>query len=254
MMASIIDILRGRFRRRLGRRAVAAVEFAMIMPFVLVMFMGTIEVSTLYRTSAKLNAVAFNVAEMISLTQSVKTAASGVGITSLNDICQGAVMGLAPFPAGGMTIKIASITREASPNGTPQTSSAYSTSGPTYDEWESDNSVASNGTCSAPTAGTDAILTGTGASAPINIAMTGTNAMLDVPCDNVIIVQVNETYPGIIGVVLSSRPKLMQTAYIRWANTTTTSELSCPDCTLVPSVATQATQQICNSSNTFATN
>jgi TadE-like protein len=252
-MMNIIGGLHVRLRRSLGRRAVAAVEFAMIMPFILILFMGTIEVSTLYRTSAKLNAVAFNVAQMVSLTQSVKTASSGVGYASLTDICNGAVIGLAPFPAAGMTIKIASITQEASPNGLPKSSPAYSAAGPTYDEWEADSTVAANGTCSAPT-GADAILTGTGPSAPITLAMTGTNAMLDVPCDNVIIVQVSQTYPGILGVVLTTRPPLTQTAYMRWANTTTTSELSCLDCTLVPPAATQANQKICTSTNTLATN
>ncbi len=251
------NIMRGLYRRsrqRLGRRAVAAVEFALIMPFVLVLFMGTIEISTLYRTSTKLNAVAFNVAQMISLTQTLQTANSGSGITSLTDICKGAVMGLAPFPAGGMTIKIASVTEEASQAGLPQTSHAYTAGATTYDEWESDATVAADGTCAGPTANADALLTGTGASAPINIVLTGANAMLNVPCDNVIIVQVSETYPGIVGVALPSRPTLTQTAYARWANTTTTSELTCLDCTLVPSQSTQTAQQICNSNNTAATN
>ena len=55
------------FQHKLGRRSIAAVEFALVMPLLLVMFIGTIEVLTLYRTEAKLNAVAFNVAQEISI-------------------------------------------------------------------------------------------------------------------------------------------------------------------------------------------
>jgi Flp pilus assembly protein TadG len=38
------------FSDRLGRRGIAAVEFALIIPVLLVLFIGTIEVLTLYRT------------------------------------------------------------------------------------------------------------------------------------------------------------------------------------------------------------
>lgn len=242
----ILRGLRECLHKPLGRRAIAAVEFALVMPFVLVLFMGTIEISTLYRTSAKLNAVASNVARMVALTASVQPTTSGTGVTSLTDICNGAVMGLAPFPAGKMTIRIASITEEAASNGTANTKS-YTSQATKYDEWEADTTVNSNGSCPGPTSGSDVLLTGSGSSAPINIVMSGTNSMLNVPCDNAIIVQVSETYPGIVGVALPSAPVLTQTAYARWNTASATSELTCSSCTMVP--ANQTSQQICNTNN-----
>lgn len=213
---------RWRLRDWLGRRGVAAVEFAIVMPFVLVLFIGTIEIATLYRTDAKLNAVAFNIAQMVSLTQSVSSGASSTGISSLNDICRGAVMGLAPFPASGMTVNIASITQENAAGNAAD-----------YYEWESDSTVSANGTCSTPAGSATSILSGGGADAPLTIATaSGSSSMLATQCDNVIIAQVSLTYPGIMGVILTSRPTLTQTAYVRWANTTSTSQLECSDCTV----------------------
>jgi hypothetical protein len=154
---------------------------------------------------------------------------------------------MAPFPVGGMKVKIASITQEASPNGLPTNALAYSSTGPTYDEWEWDATVASDGSC-APVAGSDQLLAGSG-----SLVATAMGE-LNVPCDNVIMVQVTGTYPGISGIVLNTRPTLTQTAYLRWNNTTTTSELTCPDCTLVPSQAAQTAQQICTVANTASVN
>ncbi|OYV33290.1 MAG: hypothetical protein B7Z81_11590, partial [Acidocella sp. 20-61-6] len=111
--------LRGRWRagraRRswLGRRSVAAVEFALIVPVLLVMFIGTIELITLYRAEGKVNALAFNVAQMVSVEPS-PTTLSTAGKTSINDICQGAILGLAPFPPNGVTLQIVSVTLEPS--------------------------------------------------------------------------------------------------------------------------------------------
>ena len=267
------------FQHKLGRRSIAAVEFALVMPLLLVMFIGTIEVLTLYRTEAKLNAVAFNVAQEISISQSVSTApesneplqpvnapnpatadSSTENVVSLNDLCQGAVLGMSPFPAAGMTIAIASITEEAGPAGMPQTSSAYSggaTSGPYFDEWESDSTVAAGGTCTTPTNATSPtkILSGTGASAPITIAMPpSSTSLIAYPCDNAIIVQVSVPYAGITGLILQSRPTLTQTAYLRWRPALPTTELQCTGCTLVPSASDQSAQQICNANNTQAYN
>jgi Flp pilus assembly protein TadG len=231
----------------LGRRGVAAVEFALVAPVLLLIFIGTVEVATLYRTSAKLNAVAFNVAQMISLSGSpVSTSVAGVGQTAMQDICKGAAMGLAPFPTGGMTLNIASVTEEASPNALPvqpPANAAYSKS-PTFDSWEWDGTVAANGTCSTVNNG-DAIISGSPYQTVTNAA--GTTPMLYVPCDNVIIVQASLTYPGIVGILLRSRPVLTQTAYVRWAFASPTTELTCSDCT-VPATY-QAPAAVCGANN-----
>ncbi len=250
------------FHKKFGRRGIAAVEFALIFPVLIPLFLGTIEILTLYRTEAKLNAIAFNVAQGVSIADAVSTATAPIAststgsVTSLNDLCKGAVLGLKPFPTTGLTIAIASITEEAGPNGQPTKSPAYSAKGPYYDEWESDSTVSNSGTCATPSYSSSAppptlILSGTGAPAPINVAMPpAATSMITDPCDNVIIVQASLTYAGLLG-LMPSRPTLTQTAYVRWRYALPTAELQCTGCTLKP--VSQGSQQICNTSNT-ATN
>jgi len=226
--------LRRLFRDGLGRRGIAAVEFALIIPVLLVMFIGTIEVLTLYRTEAKLNALAMNVAQIVSVTQSDDpSTASNTGasatVTSLNDVCNGAILGLAPFPAGGLTVAIASVTLEpsAANSNVPASTAAY-------DEWEQDYSEKTSSSCQ--TAAGTTILSGAGATAPIKLVAPTTvgTGMLEEPCDNVIIVQASLTYPGLTGLILRNRPVLTQTAYARWTNASTQAQLPCGNCTLKP--------------------
>lgn len=247
--------IRKPFRDRLGQRGIAAVEFAIIVPVLLVMFIGTVEVLTLYRTEAKLNAVAMNVAQMVSIAESVTLAtAANTGtaptVTSLKDICQGAAYGMAPFPAAGVTISIASVTLEPS-----ALNSNNPASTPAFDEWEADSTVQTNATCSTTTGTT--ILNGTGASSPISIVKANASAgttngtgMLENPCDNVIIVTASVVYPGITGLIVRSRPTLTQTAYARWSNASTLTQLLCSNCQLSPT----SPLDYCNSTNTTATN
>ena len=252
-----------RFKDRLGRRGIAAVEFALVMPILIVLFLGTIEILTLYRTEAKLNAMTIDIAQMLAIqdqstTSGITTLAStGTGQVSLQNMCQGAILGLAPFPPGGMTLAIASVTLESGPTGLPNpntsTSKAYSSSN-TYDAWESDFTV-SGGTCSTTgghvigLANVEQLST---TSPPSTTGTSGTNGLLAVPCDNAIIVQATLTYPGIMGVILQNRPTLTQTAYTRWAYAGTQTELQCSS-TDTGCTTGYVSTQLCNSSNT-ATN
>ncbi|MDD2795434.1 TadE/TadG family type IV pilus assembly protein [Acidocella sp.] len=242
------------------RRSVAAVEFALVVPFLLLMFIGTIEVLTLYRTEAKLNALTANVAQMIAVqSQSTITGVSlmsstGTTQASLQDVCQGAILGLAPFPANGMNLSIASVTLESGPTGLPNpatsTAKAYSTTN-TYDAWESDFTVSGN-TCTPSTsnliglANAEQLAT---TSPPSTTGTSGTTGMLGVPCDNALIVKATLTYPGILGIILTSRPSLTQMAFMRWRYAGTKAELQCPSsdtgCT-----TSYVTTQLCNTSNT----
>ncbi|HQT46240.1 MAG: hypothetical protein B7X08_02305 [Acidocella sp. 20-63-7] len=247
--------LRKLFHDKLGRRGIAAVEFALVMPVLLPLFIGTIEILTLYRTEAKLNALTSNVAQMVAneTTPIVMTTGSPETATSLNDICQGAIQGLQPFPPSGLTIDIISVTQEQGPNAQPTTSPAHATTA-TYDAWEADSTVTGH-TCST-IAGTK--LGGSTALAnAINLATSnppspsgpqGNTGMVVDPCDNAIIVQATLKYPGITGLFIHTSPTLTQTAFARWSYATPTTEVMCPTCT-VHNVATQ----ICTSSNT-ATN
>jgi Flp pilus assembly protein TadG len=247
-----------RFRKYVGRRGIAAVEFALVAPILLVLFIGTIEVFTLYRTEAKLNTLAFNVAQMVAV-EPASVVASGTVQTSLNDICAGAVMGLAPFPSTLLTIDVASVTLEQGPNGLPatntSTSKAYNSSN-MFDEWEADSAVVPGAvTCTTP--GTNATAIGATNAESLATTMppvtgagtTGTAGQLEVPCDNMIIVKASITYSGLTGLILRGRPILTQTAFSRWNYGSETQQLNCPTCTLTPATPLN----YCKSTNT-ATN
>ena len=169
-------------------------EFAIVIPVLLVLFVGTIEILTLYRTEAKLNALAFNVSQMVSIAQAVfggRHPLRQAGITSLNDICQGAILGLQPFPPGGLTIEVASVTLEPSASGSNTPAST-----PAYDIWEGD-SIVTGQTCSTPGSGATAI----GATQAKTYAGSTTTGMLQNPCDNIVIVTASLIYPGITGLI-----------------------------------------------------
>ncbi|HEY1857560.1 TadE/TadG family type IV pilus assembly protein [Acidocella sp.] len=239
------------------RRSIAAVEFALVMPILLVLFIGTIEILTLYRTEAKLNAMTINVAQMVAVQNQATTngissvPATGTSEASLQNICQGALLGLAPFPGSGMTLKIAGVTLESSPQGAPTTSKAYST-GRSYDVWEGDFSV-SGSSCSATSSSSTSAIGASNAetlattSPPSTSGTVGTAGLLAVPCDNAIIVQASLTYPGILGVILHSRPTFTQAAYTRWRYAGTQEELQCSG---TACFASNATTQVCNNTNT----
>lgn len=234
----------------LGRRAIAAVEFAIIVPFFLLpMFLGTFEIVSLYRTEAKLNAAAFNVAQMVSIMNAGSSSSNGItalpvsatGAASLADLCHGTAWGLAPLPASGITFAIAGITLES------QTSSSA-----TVDYWEQDGTL-SGGTCATNTA---VAIGKTNAASLTEGSGQGyagtTTGMLEVPCDNAIIVQLSMAYPGMLGKILVNRPVLTQTAYTRWRYASPTTELQCSTSTGAACTTESyqtGTNQICNSSN-----
>lgn len=252
-----------RFSR--DRRGIAAVEFAILSSAIMLpLFFGTVEVITLFRTEAKLTALTTDVALMVSYNA---TSINGItslpvpasaGTPSLQDICQGAIQGLAPIPPGGMTMAIASVTLESNSAGLPATSAVHTTT-PAYDFWEADFTV-SGSTCSPVTGSTvigattaeSLVTTSPPATGGPTGSSTAWNGMLAVPCDNAIIVRANTTYSGITGLVFKSRPVLSQTSYARWANTWNEAELQCSGtgCT----TAYAATTPICTTTNTTATN
>jgi hypothetical protein len=211
----------------MGRRAIAAVEFAIVVPLLLVMLIGTIEVLTLYRTEAKLNALAYNVGYMISAEASpLALTANG---PSVQDACTGAVLGLQPFfPGANLSIDVASVTMEPA-----KLSSNVAGSPVVYDEWEAQTNSGAGG-CASPSTTTGTILGGT---TPPTMAA----GMLAVPCDNVIIVRAGMQYPGLTGLIVRARPTLTQTAYVRWAFAAPTAQLLCSGCA-VPATA----EDFCN--------
>lgn len=282
------------------RRGTAAVEFALIFGlFLLPLFIGIIEVTTLYRAQNKLNAFVNDVANLVAIqapgtstTYVYQVPATGISGPSLQDACNGAAAGMAPYPANGIKLQIASVTMEASNKGLSKASSTsasvsansatsfvYTSAGtPIYNQWEQDF-VVSGGSCSAVTT------TGIGASgagsAAINLvstsppsttaggcantaSLTGTGCgIVQFPCDNGIIVKAQMAYPGLLGLIITKAMTLSQSAYVRWVYASTVSELQCPTCTVSTAATTAswyttpngvAITQACNSTNATAVN
>ncbi len=97
------------------RRGVAAVEFAIIAPLMLVMLMGTIEVVNLVRVQIKLNVAAGQLAEMIAGQPSVTEASSAGGGGSLGDMCIAASYNLLPYSRTTLSALVGSATVTPAP-------------------------------------------------------------------------------------------------------------------------------------------
>ena len=269
------------------RRGIAALEFALISSLILLpLSIGLVEILTLYRAEAKLSAFTTNVAQMVAYeaqgaTGNTLLATTAAGITdntlqntSLQDVCQGAIAGLAPFPAGGMKLAIASVTLEANANALPAKSSTlgYTTGTPTFDVWETDFSISGN-TCT-PISGSNTYTAGTATTMTTPYIIGATDAeklatssppstsgqvptssttswpgMLAVPCDNAIIVKATMIYPGLVGLILPSRPTLSQTSFARWANTWSQAELQCNSGSGTGCDTQFIANQVCTSTN-----
>jgi Flp pilus assembly protein TadG len=191
----------------LGRKASAAVEFAIIAPTLLLIFVATFQVLLLFRTSQKLNTMTGNVASMVAMQS---PPGGQLSSATLADICQGAIYGLNPLPATGLTLDIASVTVTAIKS--------------TVDYWESDH-VGSN--CSTPSTpvigGSQACSLAGGVSGATNGGMLPVSG--GAVGDNVIIVRATLTYPGLVGLWLKTSPTLTQTTFTRWDHATSSSEL-----------------------------
>jgi len=230
-------------RRPLGQRGIAAVEFAICAPMLLLLIFGTLEILMLYRTEEKLNSLAGNFAQMVAnqeistvnasgVTQThspVPSVTSGTSPPGLSDLCAGAVYGLQPFPAAGLSIYVASVTETTAAVAASQGVAAKAAG---YDEWEVD--LGSN--C-APTGAQNIGVNGTSGARTIAIGNGGTTALVKAVGDNVIIVRASLQYPGLIGLIITSNPTLNQTAIARWryasaTNVTNVTATPAPSATL----------------------
>jgi Flp pilus assembly protein TadG len=204
-MIKFNKILRKR-RIFLRRKGTAAVEFAIIAPTLMLIFIATFQILLLLRTSQKLNTMVGNVAAMVAM----QDPSGQLSPSTLSGICQGAVYGLDPFPANGLTLDIASVT--------------VTTVGTTVDYWESDYA---GGNCSPVTpaviGGAQACSLSGGVSGATNGGMLPiTRGVIG---DNVIIVRATLTYPGMVGLWLKTTPTLTQTTFTRWDHATSSTEL-----------------------------
>lgn len=208
-------------KRLFGRRGIAAVEFALCAPMLLLLVFGTLEILMLYRTEEKLNSLAGNFAQMVA-NQEITTVSSGVASThspvpstssgtslpGLSDLCAGAVYGLQPFPANGLSIDVASVTETQAAQAASQGVAAKAA---LYDEWEVDL----NGSC-APTGAQNIGVNGTTGALTVATGNGGTTALVQALGDNAIIVRATLQYPGLVGLFIPTARALTQTAIARW--------------------------------------
>lgn len=86
---------------------VIAVEFALILPTLIVIFVGTFEASNLVRVKMKFDEAAPAIANLVALQNPSKTGK----LTS--DFCTAASYMLAPFSTSGLNVEVASVTNNS---------------------------------------------------------------------------------------------------------------------------------------------
>lgn len=91
------------------RGGIVAVEFALVLPTLMVLFIGTYEAANLVRIKMKFDEAAPAIATLVALQNPSQTG------TLTNDFCNGAADMLAPFSTSGLNVEVASVTNN---NGT----------------------------------------------------------------------------------------------------------------------------------------
>jgi Flp pilus assembly protein TadG len=91
------------------RDGVVAVEFALVLPTLIVLFIGTFEASNLIRVKMKFDAAAPAIASLVAVQNPSKTG------TLTSDFCTGAAYMLEPYSTSGLNVVVSSVTNH---NGT----------------------------------------------------------------------------------------------------------------------------------------
>ena len=99
-------------------RGVAAVEFALILPVLLIVMMGALEVSSLLNCDRKVSQIASSVADLVSQSESVSS-------SDISDIMTAATTILKPYDASDLQVIVGQITFDADGNATVEWSSSY---------------------------------------------------------------------------------------------------------------------------------
>jgi Flp pilus assembly protein TadG len=122
---AFIARLRGAFRQ-IGRdeRGVSAVEFALLLPLMLVLYFGAVEVSQAVAVDRKVTLSARSVADLVAQAQSVNT-------TEVNDILDAASTVTAPYSAANLKVTVSQIKIDAQGNATVSWSDARNTTAKT---------------------------------------------------------------------------------------------------------------------------
>jgi Flp pilus assembly protein TadG len=95
-----MGLLNAILRLRRERRGTAAVEFALVAPVVITLFIGTYEAASLVRAKMKFDLAAPTLANLVSIQAPVKTG------TLTSDFCTGVEYLLAPFSSSGFAAQV----------------------------------------------------------------------------------------------------------------------------------------------------
>jgi Flp pilus assembly protein TadG len=100
--------------------AVAATEFAIVVPFMLLLYVGGVELADGMAINVKVSATAHSVADMVTQNTSLSTA-------QMQNILTGATVIIAPYPVSGslLTITVSEVSSDANGNLTLQWSQSY---------------------------------------------------------------------------------------------------------------------------------
>ncbi|QJP15269.1 pilus assembly protein [Starkeya sp. ORNL1] len=137
-------------RLRHDTRGVAAVEFALIAPVMVVLYLGGVELTRVIGADRKVSLASRVAADLVA------RESAAISETKLTTVCKGTLAMLAPFPTGTLNITISSIVTSAT---------GKSTIGWTR--------VFLNGNCSSSAAGTGPLAAGSVVSLPTGLAVNG---------------------------------------------------------------------------------
>ena len=115
-IASRLNALRGRRGFRADARGVAAIEFAMILPLMLALYMGVLELSMGYQASRKVSLFARTVADITSQADTAGSTSTArvMSAADMSNLRNSANWILAPFPiaAGQVRMTVSSVSVE----------------------------------------------------------------------------------------------------------------------------------------------
>lgn len=173
---------------RNDNRGVAAVEFALILPVMLVIFFGTFEVSMLLRAYLTSNRAAQIIANLVA--QEGSNVAGGTptpfSAADSTDFCKAAKLAMAPFPGGPPT---------GGPLKATIASFTTNSSGTAVADWASQDTTCGGGAGQLATGDASGLIPNKG--------------------DSVIIVKIQYTYTATLHFVLPGTFTISQTAYQR---------------------------------------
>lgn len=106
-------------------RAIAAVEFAMILPLMLLMYIGTAEGSRLFIMDKKVAVVAGSIGDLVARMQ------DEISVATLNDFFQAAAFTMLPYPSDDLEQTVTSVFVENDGTGTVEWSRGFN-GGATY--------------------------------------------------------------------------------------------------------------------------